>query len=280
MHSNKLFVISAFVIALAGCSGDLGGGGGGGGYYVPSNSELTSLITNAVDRNVAHPYGYDASGWKEKDPSARPGWYVMGMSMNSSYYGSYFPNSSTYSHIAINTDEWIRAANARNMSLTRFVDEYFAGNIYLSSSESYNMYRGVSYYGSGYYIDDFGNMYDEAGATQKDLETLDALESEASVRETGKKLAAEFSLSEEQGFRVARVATEWQAIAKSRQMTAKDIEAFTKDTLGVDLSSIRSAAQKAGEGDLSSMENLINKAADNLDTTPENMKAIMSTLMN
>lgn len=283
MKMSLAILASSIVLSAVGCTDSSGGGGiggvGGGTAYTPSNSELTSMITNSVNRNVARPMGYEAQGWRQKDPSAKPDWYVMGMSMNTPYSGSYFPNASSYSYIAINTRAWDDAARARNMSLSTFVDRYFANDIYLSASESNQMYRGVSYSGGGYYSDEFGNLYDEAGTTQKDLETLAALQSEAAVRATGEKLAAEFSLSEEQSFRIARIATEWQTISKSRQMTAKDLEAFTKDMVGLDLSDLRTAAQRAAEGDSSRMEGLINKASQNLDTTPENVKAILATFI-
>jgi hypothetical protein len=203
----------------------------------------------------------------------------MGMSMNSAYSGGYFPDASRYSHIAINTREWDNAARSRNMSVSTFVEKFFSGEVHVSDAEAQRMYRGVSHYGNGFYQDNYGNLYDEAGASQKDLETLSALNTESAVQETGRKLAAEFSLSEEQSFRIARIASEWQTISKSRQMTSKDVEEFTKDMVGVSLTDVRAAARSAAEGDSAQMEKLIHQASQNLDTTPENVKAIMGTFL-
>lgn len=242
-----------------------------------SNEEMTDIISRSVDRHVARPIGYEAQGWRAKDPSAREGWFVMGLSINSSSTIKAFPNAENFSHIAINTREWERAASDRGISVSTFVDRYFSKEIYLTPDEAYRLYRGVEFAGNETFRDQFGNLYDEAGATQKDLETLDALEEESALRETGRKIAAEFLLSEEQSFRLARISSEWQTIAKSRQMTVKDVEAFTQDVVGIDLSSIRSATQRAAEGNTVELEKIIQKAANNLDTTPENMKAILAS---
>jgi hypothetical protein len=273
MRLFKLLTSAIFVMGFVGCTDY------NGGLFIPSNAELATMIGRSVDERVAHPYGYHAETWKQKDPSARSNWFVMGVSMAGGSWGGYFQGVGDTSYVAINTQEWARAAQNRGMSLSSFIDQYFAGNISLSPYEYDDLYRGVSYYGSGYYIDNNGNLYDEAGATQKDLETLAAIDREGAVRATSRKLAEEFMLSEAQSFRVARIASEWQTISKSRQMTAKDIEAFTKDIVGVDLSEIRTAAKKANEGDVSSMEDLIKKAANGLDTTPENMKSIMASML-
>lgn len=244
-----------------------------------SNEEMTDLITQSVDRNVARPFGYEAKGWRAKDPSAREGWFVMGLSLDSRATLRAFPNAANFNHIAINTREWERAARDRGISVSTFVDRYFSNDIHLTADEANRLYRGVLFTGNNAYTDQFGNLYDEAGATQKDLETLDALEEESTLRETGRKIADEFLLSEEQSFRLARISSEWQTIAKSRQMTVKDVEAFTQDVAGIDLSSIRSATQRAAEGNTADLENLIQKAAENLDTTPENMKAILASFI-
>ncbi len=237
----------------------------------PTNNEMVSTISSAVDRNVTSPMGYHISGWNQKDSTAQVGWFVMGMSSGNSYFGS------NYTYVAINTAEWSQQAKNRSISVDAFADQYFRGQIYLSQYDQDRLFRSVSYSGSGYYVDSHGNYYDAAGAVQKDLEVLASITDQATIQETGRKLSAQFSLSDEQGLRVARLATEWQTLSKSRQMTAKDLDAFTSDLVGVNMAEVRDAAKRAADGDRSSIDSLLNRAAQGLDTTPENVKNILET---
>jgi hypothetical protein len=99
---------------------------------------------------------------------------------------------------------------------------------------------------------------------------------EAQVIETaGKDFAAKYQLDEAQGIRVARIMNDWNKIAKTRERTDADVADFTKRLYGVDVNKVKVALENE---DNAAMDDLVSQAAANWNTTPENMKRIVTSI--
>jgi hypothetical protein len=91
----------------------------------------------------------------------------------------------------------------------------------------------------------------------------------------GKAFSERFSLSIEQGTKLARAINDYNAI---QIRSAADVADFAQHLYGINPNRLISAAQKAQLGDNSELNILVNEAADNFRTTPSNMKNIIKDL--
>jgi hypothetical protein len=130
----------------------------------------------------------------------------------------------------------------------------------------------------GKYKDSEGLTYEQADLSAKDLEAVQAAVDQINEHRLGLGLATRFGLSNEQGLRLSKAVTEWDQISKSRQMTERDVAALTSDLFGIDVATIKKASSAYVNGDQALANDLINKAADSLDTTPENLRRMFETI--
>jgi len=91
-------------------------------------------------------------------------------------------------------------------------------------------------------------------------------------------LKSQYGLSEERSIKVAKLATSWEKLAKTRALTNADADAFAKELAGVNFSEIDSAVKGMSEGNLNDMNTVIAKAADVNGTSIENMSSIITKL--
>jgi hypothetical protein len=123
-----------------------------------------------------------------------------------------------------------------------------------------------------------GNLYEQTQTSDKDLEAVQAAVDAINERRLGIGLAAHFGLSDEQGLRLSKAVAEWETLSRSRQMTERDVGALSSDLFGIDISAIKKAQTALVNGDQSLANDLINKAANSIDTTPENLRRILETI--
>ena len=230
-------------MGLTGCGGGGGGGGGGSSYSLnPSN------FVNRVNKQIGSD---DLS--VVKTYAIRDGWAVV--------------LDDVYGYRAI------------DISFLRDVDYSVgeAAEAYLSLElEEVGADRLVV--PTGYpneFVDEFGFIYEENTMVQKDLELVEAIVEQSNVIRMGEKLAADYGLSEDAGLKIARVSQEWEKLSESRAMTDADVDALTGDLFGISLRDIRDAEKAFAEGDAIEANRLMDAAAENIGTSPENFRRIV-----
>ena len=120
------------------------------------------------------------------------------------------------------------------------------------------------------------HTYDEGQSElSRDLTTQIATSEVDRIAARGKAFSERFSLSIEQGTKLARAINDYNAI---QIRSAADVADFAQHLYGINPNRLISAAQKAQLGDNSELNILVNEAADNFRTTPSNMKNIIKDL--
>lgn len=124
-----------------------------------------------------------------------------------------------------------------------------------------------------------GYLYEDTQGKEMDMLYAAKVMQEVKSKKQGSMLAEQYGLSEKQGIRLAAAAQNWSTLSESREMTNADANAMSKDLFGIDFSELASASQKAASGDMSEADRLIEKAASSLETTEENVRSIMGSLV-
>jgi hypothetical protein len=141
---------------------------------------------------------------------------------------------------------------------------------------------GVSYYNDCYY-DIYGYYYcdtyyyngDGTTDTSRDMVTDIAQAEQAQLDNAAKHYASKFSLSAEQGMKIAKNVSDFNAL---QSRSDKDVADFAQRLYGVSPTQIASAVGQAQAGDSSAMNAVVAEAAKNFNTSSENMKSIVKTL--
>lgn len=191
-------------------------------------------------------------------------------------------NSFYYDYVLVKDP----ARRTDHIVVERSDGEFFAIDIYEYYTEYANDYEyfvderlSVEYIGNSYYEDRWGNLYQESSMTPKDLETVGAFMENIRVQEIGNAMAENYGLSESRGLEIARLAMEWQQVSKSRSLTDKDANAFSEKILGFNLTTAKDAYKKSLQGSEKGFQELINKAAEVNNTTPEHMNELISSFI-
>lgn len=128
----------------------------------------------------------------------------------------------------------------------------------------------------GYYVcDTYYYNGDGTSETSRDMITDLAQAEEQMLANQGKHFASKFSLSEEQGLKLAKSINDFNAI---KDRSEKDVADFAERLYGVNPSKIVAAAGKAQAGNNAEMNELVAEAAKNFNTTSDNMKSIVKSL--
>lgn len=129
----------------------------------------------------------------------------------------------------------------------------------------------------GYYVCDvyYYNGDGTTDSTSKDEITNIAQAEEAKLAIAGKHYAEKFSLSVEQGTKIAKTLNDFKAI---ENRSDADVADFAQRLYGVNPTSIVAAVGKAQAGDNSQLNDVVAEAAKNFNTTQDNMKNIVKTM--
>ncbi len=122
-------------------------------------------------------------------------------------------------------------------------------------------------------------VFDETSETSKDLETAKSIRESFKLSSIASAVSAEFGLSQERGEEIAKLAMSWKKLSKTRSLSSADADMFSKELLGVDVTTATAAITKHLNGvDKKDFKEIIEKAAERNDTTPENMSAIVQAI--
>jgi hypothetical protein len=109
----------------------------------------------------------------------------------------------------------------------------------------------------------------------RDLVTATALSEEQALKLQARHFAEKFTLSDEQGMKIARSIHDLSAL---HDRTDADLKDFAVRLYGISPARILSAAGKAQAGDVSELNALVAESAASFGTTPSNMKRIIKSL--
>lgn len=139
----------------------------------------------------------------------------------------------------------------------------------------YNFYYDLDYIGNNYYEDYYtGLIFEKTKPTNKDRLKMAALEETLLIKKGAETLNAEFGLSQERSFEVAKLAVIWQKTPKER-MTDADHDKFAQDILGHSISEYKAAVQKKMSGDSADLNKMISDTAEFNGVTPEQMNKVI-----
>ena len=170
--------------------------------------------------------------------------------------------------------------NFRNLSMALVAASAMlvAAGCNISSNVRYTPYTYQNcyydYYGY-YYCDSYYYNGDGTQDTSRDMITDIAQAEEQMLQNQAKHFSTKFSLSEEQGLKLAKSINDFNAI---QERSEQDVADFAQRLYGVSPSKIVAAAGKAQAGNAAEMNELVAEAAKNFNTTSENMKSIVQSL--
>jgi hypothetical protein len=137
-------------------------------------------------------------------------------------------------------------------------------------------YNNCYYNYYGYYVcDSYYYNGDGSTETSRDVITNIAQTEQEMLANQAKHYASKFSLSEEQGLKIAKTINDFNAV---QSRSDQDVADFAQRLYGVNPSQIVSAAGAAQAGDNTQLNGLVSEASKNFNTTPENMKKIVKSL--
>ena len=123
-------------------------------------------------------------------------------------------------------------------------------------------------------------VFEATESTPRDLEKAGALIEQLNLVQMSENLSAQFGLSEERSLVVAKLATQWNKISKTRAMTPADTAVLAKSALGSSLGEFEEAYMSAIQGNAANYDALVKKAADLNEISPEQFNEIVGKLTN
>ncbi len=156
---------------------------------------------------------------------------------------------------------------------TDYYDEYsYSCDCYISGSRTVSVYVGDRYVDTSHWYTFYtggGFRFENAAGASKDLETIAALKEEAATSFLKAKFKSEFSLSENRAGELASLASKYQKLENSRELTSQEKDKFALSALGVSMNQVEAAMKKKAEGQDAQYEALLKQAAQVNNTTPE-----------
>ena len=147
---------------------------------------------------------------------------------------------------------------------------------YYQPTDHYNCYPVYNYWGYYLYDDCYWEYYNADGSLfEKDLVSNVADKEALFLEKLTGVYEQKFALSTEAASKVAKNVSDFSALTDRSE---EDIADFAQKLYGVNPSEIISAVSSAQVGNNTELDQVIEKAADNLGTTNESMKAIIKEL--
>jgi hypothetical protein len=144
------------------------------------------------------------------------------------------------------------------------------GGVYVSTyvcDEYYDWFYGY-YYTECYYLSSDGEK-----EVTRDVVTEAADREELALRSASKFYGEKFSLNETKARQMAKVVADF---SKLKDRTDADLAQFAERLYGINTQQLASAVSNAQVGDNSKLNEVISQAADNFQTSRENMKEIVN----
>ncbi len=208
-----------------------------------------------------------------------------------------FSSQYTFQFIKYGQDDGnfavIRYTDADGVSRVMAADlsEYSPGTNYWDYAASRRFYFRLSDQGNGTYKCKSATcigydreprssslVFEATESSPRDLEKAAAFIEEMKVHTMSTNLSAEFGLSEERSLRVAKLASQWERLSKSRAMTAADSDVMAKEIIGTNLREMDEAYMEMIQGNGAHFDTLMTRAAQVNDVSPEQFNQIAARL--
>lgn len=111
--------------------------------------------------------------------------------------------------------------------------------------------------------------------TYKDLEGMGADKEIIEVETSAENFQAQFGLSEERSFEVAKMVSAFNKVRSKRALTKNDRNIFTKSLLGVDYTSSKKALENHIQGEENALEDILKKASERNGISPEDVQEMV-----
>ncbi|RLA62639.1 MAG: hypothetical protein DRQ88_08305 [Epsilonproteobacteria bacterium] len=176
------------------------------------------------------------------------------------YYGGYFSQDGVFKDILLHEVGHL-------LGFDHIDDSYSVMNPYESRTTGLSDYdQGLIY--DHYIFEQIANMY-------KDLEKLGARIEAKDLETRSLELSLNYGLSDERSIEVAKILTHMDKINQKRSLTAIEKDIVSKQLLGIDYTTSKSALEKHLQGDSKGMEELYQKAAELNGITPEHVNDLL-----
>ena len=120
-----------------------------------------------------------------------------------------------------------------------------------------------------------GLIFEEATPTSKDLEKLAAFQESFRIGRASKAISSLYGLSEERSFQLSKTVFSWKKVSNQRAMTKRDLDHLTVEFAGVKASEIVESFKDLAKGDEARFNNLIERAAEVNEISPESIKTMI-----
>ncbi len=140
-----------------------------------------------------------------------------------------------------------------------YTEDIWVGERWVDTSHWYTFYTGG------------GFRFENTAGGSKDLETLAALKEDAAKSFMKAQFKSQLKLSESRASEMANLASKFQKLENARELTTAEKDQFALSALGVSMSDVESALKKKAEGSEAQYADLLKKAAQVNNTTPESI---------
>ncbi|MDC0254444.1 hypothetical protein OAK75_06055 [Bacteriovoracales bacterium] len=276
----RFAALLAILLVVASC-----GNNGGGGGHNPGTGP-TDKVDAFVQILLSEDAILDVEVLKNLEDTKSEGWIVIRPTLKDSYYtglGAYQPPS--YIGYAVNLDNFevgdswddflLKSAQHNN-------GPYDDGGYFWLLDNDVEATPYGDFYGSIWnpnISSSISMVFSEEKGPVKDLEKLGAVKEAYATKKVRDLLNFDYGLSEKRSESVAKLVVNWSKVSNKRSMTSSDADAFTEKLIGVNINEASKAYKASLEGNGTSLDSLIETAADVNETSPENMRELFNNLV-
>lgn len=219
-----------------------------------NTGEFVAYNMDKWDRNTMTSYSQYAAvpGDIVKNLNQKQEWVVSGYyEAVYDYYTDYYQSYDSYCDCYTTQSRQVQV---------------YVGDRYVDTSHWYTFYTGG------------GFRFENTSGASKDLETIAALKEDAATAMMKAKFKSEFSLSDNRAGELASLANKYQKLENTRELTSSEKDKFALSALGVSMNQVESAMKKKAEGQDAAYDDLLKKAAQVNNTTPEQIGKFFDTM--
>ena len=211
-----------------------------------------------------HGYSYSHAELAQRFVSAlnTTGYYDVSLTKTYTYHAGYIViyDYDLNEYDAIYVNDFIPGYDDPSYYLSHYGDAYY-DLIPVGFNDYYDPYSGLT--------------FEKVNATSKDLEKFAALAEQKVINMRAKHVATEFGLSMERSKDIVSLAMAWQK-AGGKDLPEQAQDSYAKEILGFTITSAKNAVNERNAGNTKPLDDLIGKAAEKNDQTPEMINQIIS----
>jgi hypothetical protein len=242
MSLFKKMTTALLLFALTGCGGGGGGSTSTGGVHY-THSELAAEFVRRMNIDLGYDLELVKTNTYQYDYVVVYDWDLG--SYDAYYLGTYNPGESLWNYL--DSNDW------------RFYYDLIA----LGGNEYEDVLTGT--------------IFEKVTPSNKDRLKMAALEETLMIKKGSETLQADFGLSQERAFEVAKLAVAWQKTPKER-MSDVDHDRFATDVLGHSITEYQRAVQQKQSGDSAELKRLVADTAVVNGVTPEQANQIIGNV--